>query len=144
MATLANKRNAERTRHQALEQLLHLEETVLRLRRQMLRDNPAAEVTDLEERSQEAVQESVGLSLAELASRTLRGIEEALQRFDAGEFGTCSQCGGPIGSARLRALPFATQCRPCREVEDRVVHHDGLRREAQWPARDAGLETLGE
>lgn len=140
MARLADK-STQRTRHQALEQMLHLEETVLRFRRQLLRENPAAEVTDLEERSQEAVQESVGLSLAELASRTMRGIEEAIQRFDAGEFGNCSHCGGPIGRARLRALPFATLCRPCREVEDLAHSHEGFRRdEAQWP----GVEAMGE
>ena len=30
----------------------------------------------------------------------------------------CAQCNNPIPAARLAAMPGATLCRPCRELED--------------------------
>ncbi|MFO8012034.1 MAG: TraR/DksA C4-type zinc finger protein [Phycisphaerae bacterium] len=41
----------------------------------------------------------------------LLAVDEALKRLDAGTYGTCSTCGGPIGMERLRAKPWATCCR---------------------------------
>lgn len=56
--------------------------------------------------------------LAELASRRLRAIEEALERGRRGELGVCERCGGEIPEARLRALPGASLCIRCaREAE---------------------------
>src|SRR3954454_3864198 len=37
----------------------------------------------------------------------LRGREDALTKIDAGTYGTCDQCGQPIGDARLEAMPAA-------------------------------------
>ncbi len=42
-------------------------------------------------------------------SRLLQ-VDEALKRFDAGTFGTCTVCGKTIGMDRLRAKPWATAC----------------------------------
>jgi RNA polymerase-binding transcription factor DksA len=48
--------------------------------------------------------------LEEGAQQTLADIEAALLRIDEGTYGTCLVCGGPIGAARLRALPWARLC----------------------------------
>jgi RNA polymerase-binding transcription factor DksA len=40
-------------------------------------------------------------------------IEAAIQRLDAGTFGTCERCGGPIGGGRLEARPVARTCIAC-------------------------------
>lgn len=37
-------------------------------------------------------------------------IDDALARVDAGTYGRCSVCDGPIGDERLAALPFVTVC----------------------------------
>lgn len=37
----------------------------------------------------------------------------ALARIDAGRYGQCEVCGGPIPVARLEALPYARHCVPC-------------------------------
>jgi len=47
---------------------------------------------------------------AELNSTILQQVRDALRRIDDGTFGTCEICGGPIGSDRLRALPWARLC----------------------------------
>ena len=47
-------------------------------------------------------------------------IQQALERIEAGTFGLCASCGGPIGAARLRARPVTELCIDCkREAEQR-------------------------
>ncbi len=48
--------------------------------------------------------------LEEGAQQTVDEIDAALRRIDDGTFGTCEICGSPIGSDRLRALPWARLC----------------------------------
>lgn len=47
--------------------------------------------------------------------RQLLGIESALRRIEAGEFGYCFVCGEAIDSRRLAADPTATRCVGCVE-----------------------------
>ena len=57
-------------------------------------------------------------ALADLATTTIRRIDQAIERLDAGTYGQCTRCGGPIGEARLRALPFAVCCRHCEVARE--------------------------
>src|SRR5829696_1130532 len=50
------------------------------------------------------------LSLAGNAKDLIDKVEHALGRIDAGGFGRCEACGGPIEAERLDALPYATLC----------------------------------
>jgi DnaK suppressor protein len=43
-------------------------------------------------------------------------VEEALDRLDAGDYGTCQACDGPIAEKRLRALPWARYCVTCQDL----------------------------
>lgn len=45
--------------------------------------------------------------------QALREVSAALARLEAGEYGTCMRCGGPIAKARLQALPTAETCMDC-------------------------------
>ena len=40
-------------------------------------------------------------------------IEDALARIEAGQYGRCESCDGPIGRSRLVALPEARRCLGC-------------------------------
>jgi len=53
------------------------------------------------------------------AVEELADIDAALQRLDAGTYGVCVSCGEPVGDARLKVRPAATQCRDCAELESR-------------------------
>lgn len=44
---------------------------------------------------------------------TLEDVVGALRRLDAGTYGICSACDGPIEPARLAALPEAAECVDC-------------------------------
>lgn len=62
-------------------------------------------------------------ALADLATTTIRRIDQAIERLDSGTYGLCSRCGDPIGEARLRALPFAVCCRHCEATRERETAH---------------------
>lgn len=119
--TVQRARGAAHARHAKLERLLDLQGAVLRNRRQTLRDdlpNPTSGVLDFEEQALDAEEQHIGFAVLELTSRTVRGIETALQRQAAGELGTCSDCRCRIADARLRAVPFAARCLACQERHD--------------------------
>ena len=52
------------------------------------------------------------------ATAELNQVNEALARLEAGEYGLCESCGGPIGEARLESLPYATLCIDCAEASE--------------------------
>lgn len=78
----------------------------------------ASGVLDEEEASEADVQGDIELALIEMKAETLRRIDEALGRLDAGLYGRCDSCGEDIAHARLRALPFAVRCRDCEEQHE--------------------------
>jgi RNA polymerase-binding transcription factor DksA len=47
------------------------------------------------------------------ARAELAQIERALERLEAGTYGTCDDCGIEIDGERLRLLPDAATCRHC-------------------------------
>jgi len=52
-------------------------------------------------------------ALAGTLRENLAEVEDALAKLDAGTYGTCERCGGPIGEARLEAMPAARRCITC-------------------------------
>ena len=50
------------------------------------------------------------LSILDSVEGELADIEHALQRIDAGTYGTCEACGKPIGDDRLEAMPATRYC----------------------------------
>ena len=53
------------------------------------------------------------LALREQAERRVHAIDHALARLDAGKYGLCEVCGGPIPAERLEIVPWATTCVAC-------------------------------
>lgn len=64
------------------------------------------------EREGDEVLERMGQS----AQAEVRMIRAALQRIEAGDYGTCVDCGADIGAARLDVLPFTPFCRSCADT----------------------------
>jgi DnaK suppressor protein len=52
-------------------------------------------------------------ALARQARHHLDEIDAAVARLEAGTYGTCEQCGTPIGEERLAARPAARTCLRC-------------------------------
>jgi RNA polymerase-binding protein DksA len=60
------------------------------------------------------------LALRDRATAHLELVDAALQRLEAGTFGTCLRCGQPIAKARLEALPWAAHCIDCQSAIDKA------------------------
>ncbi len=52
---------------------------------------------------------------AALVSREIESVTRALERIEAGTYGTCVRCGGEIAPARLEARPEAALCINCAQ-----------------------------
>jgi RNA polymerase-binding transcription factor DksA len=52
-------------------------------------------------------------ALAGALADSLREVEDALQKLDAGTYGACESCGQAIAPARLEAMPAARLCISC-------------------------------
>jgi RNA polymerase-binding protein DksA len=59
------------------------------------------------------------LALRERAQQHLEQVDAALERLDAGTFGSCVRCGRAIAPERLEALPWAAHCIDCQRDVDR-------------------------
>ena len=107
-------------RARLLRQLLERHASELSARKQGLRGLSAESVDVVEDAESSMVRESRGLgaAIASISSRTVQLIESSLRRLQEGTYGQCSDCAGPIATARLRALPFADACRDCQERRD--------------------------
>ena len=75
---------------------------------------------DTADLARELCEQDVAVSLLDSATGTVDQIQTALDRIDAGSYGTCEDCGATIPAERLAALPYAAHCVQCaahREAE---------------------------
>jgi len=82
-----------------------------------LRQQTAGDVVDA---ALDSAQDEISSQLAEVESRELSHIENALERMRAGNYGLCEGCTKKIPSARLNALPYATLCIECQREAERT------------------------
>jgi DnaK suppressor protein len=59
------------------------------------------------------------LRLRDRDRKLISKIQGALERLEAGTFGTCTSCGRPIAAARLRARPVTDLCFDCKVAAER-------------------------
>jgi RNA polymerase-binding protein DksA len=67
----------------------------------------------------ETVDREIDYTLGEHDERLLTAIDEALARIDAGNYGSCDNCGAQIAPERLEAMPWTTLCIDCKRREER-------------------------
>jgi len=67
----------------------------------------------------ETFDREMGYTLEDNSEGVLAAIEGALERIEAGTYGTCQRCGKPISEERLEALPYAELCIDCKRAVER-------------------------
>jgi DnaK suppressor protein len=112
--------NDAHLRYQALKAMMESRAQELHQGLRALLSGPAdpVEVRDPEEWGRTSAEQDVDLTLMEMQAETCRRIDEALQRLENGTYGSCEECDEEIPQARLQALPFATLCRTCQELQE--------------------------
>ncbi|MEI6505602.1 MAG: TraR/DksA family transcriptional regulator [Planctomycetota bacterium] len=95
---------------------------------------------DVVDAAYDSTQDEISSQLAEVESRELASIENALERMKAGKYGQCEVCGGRIPMARLHALPYATMCIDCKRMLERSG--SGGSGDQGFSEEEAGEETV--
>lgn len=106
-----------------------------------LRGQTSGDVVDA---ALDSAQDEISSQLAEVESRELAQIENALEQMRNGNYGICEGCEEAIPLARLQALPYAINCINCqREAEKRGEFSRGPVDMARLleSVSDADLET---
>lgn len=85
---------------------------------------------DVGDFASDSVQDEINSQLAEVESRELASIENALERMASGHYGVCEGCNCKIAIARLNALPYATLCIDCQR--EREEQGESLSRDGDW------------
>jgi DnaK suppressor protein len=122
---LSKKVIIDTERYEILREMLEERRSEIHQKLKSLRETLPADndnVKDTEEQSVDDFVQEVDFALMEMKSETLAKIDEAMQRLEDRTYGFCTECGGEILEARLKALPFAALCRDCQEQEESRTH----------------------
>jgi len=83
------------------------------------RDEIAVEnLADALDQVQQGEERDLAVRRIESAFSRIQSIRLALDRINAGEYGTCLRCEGEISSKRLEAIPWAGYWIRCQEAVD--------------------------
>ena len=74
----------------------------------------AGSVHDVAEESVADLLSDLGLKDIDRLVHEVNDIEAALLRVADGSYGTCMDCGQPVGYQRLLIYPTAKRCQPCQ------------------------------
>jgi DnaK suppressor protein len=104
-------------------QLKMLEKRLLEKREQLFNDigrMKADEVIRIPSKDPEEFDYEVEITrgLIETEEREIQEIDRALARIEGKTFGICESCGKEIKPSRIKALPSARQCLPCKIKEE--------------------------
>jgi len=70
-------------------------------------------VPDISDEASRSYNNQLMMNLGEQDWEKLKLVEEALDSFDKGEYGTCKECEEEIPEPRLNIVPFAKYCVEC-------------------------------
>lgn len=107
MDEVAKRLAEERRRLEAARALLLEQEAELDDEHPIERSGTSEHLADS---ASDTLELEVERSVAHAVERELRDIAAAEARIGRGTYGRCETCGGPIGTERLRAIPWATRC----------------------------------
>jgi RNA polymerase-binding transcription factor len=110
------KREVERYRTMLESQLVSLIGNGEAAVHEMVEDGE--EIPDPNDRATVEEGRNWALRLRDRDRRLIGKIQDALERLEAGTFGTCTRCGAPISAARLRARPVTDLCIDCKKESE--------------------------
>lgn len=96
----------------------------------LLKELAAQNSADMIDNALDTAQDEISSQLAEVESRELASIENAIKRMNAGVYGLCEGCETNIPLARLQALPYATHCIQCQREKEQASRGGG--HSADW------------
>ena len=126
--TTARKKTKRKTKaDRQREQLLQQRQEILDMYEQDLRAGKVSSdegAEDIVDKANSAYNREFLLLLSGNERDTLREIEAAIERLDAGTYGQCGNCGQDIPAQRIEALPWALYCVDCQERAEKGLLED--------------------
>jgi DnaK suppressor protein len=101
--------------------LLAEKERIINQSRDKIREEITLSSDDLPDETDLAaieVTQHLQFRLRDRERQLLSKINQALERIEKGEFGTCEKCEESIEERRLEARPVSTLCISCKEIEE--------------------------
>ena len=92
-----------------------------------------ARVVEQQDGSPGESSDDLDTALVQMKSETLARVELALRRLEDGTYGDCAECGRPIPTPRLQALPFAVRCAPCEGAREKSLSRVAVRAARAYP-----------
>jgi DnaK suppressor protein len=74
------------------------------------------------ENASDAYEQDFAFISMESEEELLRKVDRALLRVREKSYGDCEECNKSINPERLEALPWATMCVKCQEIEERGIN----------------------
>ena len=116
---MLDERRMQRNRRQLEEERRRLRDELSRMSAAMDdRERPGLG-THMADHGSEVFEQAKNLAVGERLRLTLESVDRALEKMDQGTYAVCDRCGGQIDPARLKALPYATLCKPCQALMER-------------------------
>jgi RNA polymerase-binding transcription factor DksA len=118
---IVNKKDQKHFQKRLHEELANLAKALGKLEKSVMQRSQRESSGDLSAYSihmadlgTDAMERERDLLLASAEGRTVLQIREALNKLEDGTYGTCEECGKPIGAARLEMIPYAVYCSKCQ------------------------------
>lgn len=88
------------------------------------RESDEGGTQDLADKASSSYTKEFLYSLSNTERSILEEVEQAIDRMDEGEYGTCMDCSEKISKKRLDAVPWARHCVPCQERIEQGVREE--------------------
>ncbi len=118
--------------------LLDDSDNVLKFPKELLKTEKGDETEVTHQESAKALD----IRLKGRQARYIKKVEMAFEKFKAGEFGTCEECGDEISFERLKARPTATMCIHCKEEQERAEGHIASSKKSSGSGKSLYRPTL--
>ena len=109
---------------QELQQRLRLSRGVAELEDAVAVVADSSSTADLLDGVTSATDREMSFATRSLLVQRRKRLAVALERIQAGTYGTCEECDEPIPPARFKAIPEATTCVPCQSRRERRRHRE--------------------
>jgi RNA polymerase-binding protein DksA len=123
-----NKKDLKHFEKRLQEELENLGKALGKLEKTMLQRSQRESSGDLSAYSihmadlgTDAMEREKDLLLASSEGKVVRQIREAMRKVKDGTYGTCEECGKPIGVKRLELIPYAPLCSKCQVQAERTA-----------------------
>ena len=87
---------------------------------------------DAEEGDPDLFEREKTAALIRTQERKIETIQRALKAIEAGTYGVCERCRGPIGLERLDARPEAEMCIKCQQEVEKLARRGLVTPQPRW------------